>query len=214
MGNFNKGILQENISFLKGKGYTEKLIVDSIDELIELANETGYQPSDLIDVRIAKKNDLDFSGIKMFIMDCDGVLTDGGMSFTENGDEIKRFNVKDGMGIKMLQKNDVVTAIISAGVNKNVVKHRGEMLGIDHVYIGKRPKLEVLAEWLLDLNIDYSEIAYIGDDINDIPVMEKVGYSFCPQDAVSAVKNVVDLVLPVKGGQGCIRALVDQYFSY
>lgn len=149
--------------------------------------------------------------IKMLVMDCDGVLTDGSMIFTEHGDEIKHFNAKDGQGIKNAMDAGLLTGIISAGRSSGLVEKRAEMLGINHCYVGKQPKIEVLEGWLKTLDLTLENIAYIGDDVKDIPVLEKVGLSFCPADAVAEVKEICDVILNTNGGKGCVRELVDDY---
>lgn len=151
------------------------------------------------------------SQIKMLVMDCDGVLTDGGMYFTKNGDEIKRFNAKDGLGIKTLMKAGIHTGIISAGISTGLVEKRAEMLGIPHVYVGKEPKLGILEGWLKKLSLSIDQIAYVGDDLTDLPILEKAGLAVCPSDAALAVRGQCDIILETAGGAGCIRELVDQY---
>ncbi len=151
---------------------------------------------------------LDFSNIKLFAMDCDGVLTDAGMYYTEYGDEIKKFNTKDGMGIKLLHENSIQTAIIT-GENTKIVKSRANKMGIMDVYQGINNKVSVMEELLQKYNLDYSEVAYMGDDINDIELLRKVGYSFSVENATDSVKAIVDYVSRAKGGQGAVREVVE-----
>ena len=105
----------------------------------------------------------------------------------------------------------MLTGIISAGISTGLVEMRAKMLGIEHCYVGKSPKLEILSEWSKKLGIDFSEMAYVGDDVTDIPIMEVVGASFCPADAVWAVKLEAEVILSTKGGDGCVRELVEEY---
>ncbi len=149
--------------------------------------------------------------VQMLVMDCDGVLTDGGMYLTKKGDEIKRFNAKDGQGIRSVQNRGMRTGIISAGISTGLVEKRAEMLDIDKVYVGSRSKLEVLEEWLAELNLSLEQVAYIGDDLKDVAVLERVGLACCPADAIFAAKQAADIVLETNGGAGCIRELVDAY---
>lgn len=150
--------------------------------------------------------------IKLLILDVDGVMTDGGMYFTENEDQFKKFNTKDGMGILELTKNKIVeVGIISSAFKGNVVRNRAEMLGIKRCYVGRDPKMDVLQSWLDELGISMEEVAIIGDDVNDLPIMMKAGFSACPSDAVQVVKQHVNLILSTKGGQGCIREFIDNY---
>jgi len=149
--------------------------------------------------------------IKLLILDIDGVMTDAGMFFTENGDQIKKYNAKDGMAVRALDKFGVEAAIISSGFKLNMVKDRADLLKIKHVYVGRDHKMDILSKWCEDLGIQYNQVAIIGDDINDLPVMRAVGISACPADAVNVVKETVDLVLSSKGGEGCIREFIDYY---
>ena len=179
----------------------------TVDELLLIAELSGHTINTLFHHRLSDQ----YQKIRMLVMDCDGVLTDGGMTFTKNGDEIKRFNAKDGQGIKRLQNAGFLTGIISAGISTGLVEKRAEMLGIKHVYVGKQPKLEVLKEWMNELNISLEEIAYIGDDISDLPVLEQVGLAACPADAVMQVREAANLILNLKGGDGCVRELIDEH---
>ncbi len=151
------------------------------------------------------------SKIKMLVMDCDGVMTDGGMIFTKNGDELKHFNSKDGQGIKNLIKAGFELGIISAGGDTGIVRQRAEMLGVKWISVGKGNKLEILEDWLKKAQLKPEEVAYIGDDLPDIPVLEKVGLAACPADAVLSVKEHCDIILENKGGEGCVRELIDFY---
>lgn len=147
--------------------------------------------------------------IKLLILDVDGVMTDAGMYFTENGDQFKKYNAKDGMAIMRLAKYNIQSGIISSGFKTKVVKDRADLLQIDHFYVGRGSKLEVLKEWCDKLNIALDEVAMIGDDINDLEVMRNIGFSACPADAVDIVKKTVDVVLFKNGGEGCVRELID-----
>ena len=146
--------------------------------------------------------------IKLLILDVDGVMTDGGMYFAESGEQMKKFNTKDGMAIIHLTRNDFQVAIISSGFKGEAVKKRAEMLGIQNCYVGRDSKLEVLKNMCNELSISLEEVAIIGDDINDLEVMRNVGLSFSPKDAVSAVKQQVDVVLSKRGGEGCVREMI------
>ncbi|WKV12091.1 KdsC family phosphatase [Marivirga harenae] len=149
--------------------------------------------------------------IKLLILDVDGVMTDAGMFFTENGDQFKKYNAKDGMAIKALEKFGIQTGIISSAHKIKMVKVRAEMLNIKNLYVGSEPKIDILLDWCEKLDIKLSEVAIIGDDINDLAVMKAVGFSACPADAVLRVKETVDLVLDTKGGKGCVREFIDFY---
>jgi 3-deoxy-D-manno-octulosonate 8-phosphate phosphatase (KDO 8-P phosphatase) len=182
----------------------------SPDELIELSDKSGYTIDRLLREDIAKRA-IAPKNLKLIVFDVDGVMTDGGMYYTETGDEFKKFNTKDGMGIKALNKAGFETGIISHGINSGLIGRRAALLNISHVYTGTKPKEEVLSEWCSKLGILQNQVAYIGDDVNDLSLMKQVGFTACPFDAVEQVRNVVDVVLSKKGGAGCIREWVDAY---
>lgn len=169
---------------------------------VNLTNLLSYNMT--VDLKKAKQ-------IKLLILDVDGVMTDAGMFFTENGDQIKKYNAKDGMAIMALKNSGVDVGIISSGFKLEMVKARAELLKIEHLYVGRDPKIDILNGWCEKLNIDLSEVGIIGDDINDMQVMKSVGFSAAPSDAVPAVKAQVDLVLNSKGGRGCVREFIDHY---
>ena len=149
--------------------------------------------------------------IKLLILDVDGVMTDGGMYYTENGDQIKKYNTKDGMAIQHLVKNEFQVAIISSGFKSEMVKSRADLLGIQRCYVGRDPKIEVLNKYCEELNIKLKNVAIIGDDVNDMEIIKQVGFSASPSDAMNTVKSQVDVVLTKKGGEGCVREFIDAY---
>ncbi|GJM60065.1 HAD-IIIA family hydrolase [Persicobacter diffluens] len=149
--------------------------------------------------------------IKMVVTDVDGTLTDGGMYYTETGDEFKKFNAKDGMGMNILRKAGIEVGIISHGKAPHMVLNRAERLGLKYVYVGSEPKMQVLEKWLQELGISKSEVCYIGDDINDEAIMESVGLSACPSDAVKVIRETADIVLTRGGGNCAFRELVDEH---
>ncbi|MES2799204.1 MAG: HAD-IIIA family hydrolase [Bacteroidota bacterium] len=149
--------------------------------------------------------------IKLLVMDVDGVLTDGGMYISESGDQIKKYNAKDGMAIQFLRKNGVEPCIISSSLTSEMVNIRAKMLGIVKCYVGKEAKIEILNRFCEELKINLDQVAMIGDDINDLAVIQKIGFSACPADAVNQVKSHVDVILSKNGGQGCVREFIDLY---
>lgn len=149
--------------------------------------------------------------IKFLVLDVDGVMTDGGMYYTESGDQFKKFNTKDGMAIKVAMKKGHEVAFLSSGSQETIVKNRAETLGVKRVYVGTKEKLEVLKEWCSELNLELENVAYVGDDINDLKVIGAVGFSGCPADAVEAVKLKVNVILTRKGGDACVREFVDEH---
>lgn len=213
-----KGICQKfGIDF---HGLMADFQVDSVFELAlsdleALAAEYDLDLQALLFKPMFKSDDITdkLSKIKLLILDVDGVMTDGGMYMTESGDQFKKFDTKDGRGIIELTKKQFQVAIISSGFKDIGVSARAAMLGIQKCYIGLDPKLTILTNWCEELNISLDEVAIIGDDINDLQVMRKVGFSACPADAVEVVKNEVDLILSKSGGKGCVREFIDNYLE-
>jgi len=149
--------------------------------------------------------------IKLLVLDVDGTLTDGGVYIDSNGVQSKKFNIKDGMGITQLREKGLPVGIISHSRSKSILEERARMLGIDLMYSGKEPKLQIMERWLKELSISYENVAYIGDDINDLEIIQKVGFSACPHDAHYTVVKEVDVVLQRKGGEGCVREFIDRF---
>ncbi|MEM6843033.1 MAG: HAD hydrolase family protein [Bacteroidota bacterium] len=155
---------------------------------------------------------IDPDKIRLIVLDVDGTLTDGGIYVTEKGDSFKKYNAKDGMAISKLIRRGLPVAFISASLSTNTVTLRAKMLGVEYCYVGHAPKTQILEGWMKTLDIQYSEILFMGDDINDREVMQKVGISACPADASPAIREVADIVLERRGGDACFRELVDRYF--
>ena len=146
--------------------------------------------------------------IKLLLMDCDGVLTDGKLYFSEDGEIMKVFHVRDGQGIVSWHKAGFVSGIIS-GRNSRIVERRANELGIKFIKQGSQDKLSDFAEIIEESGISAEETAYIGDDIPDIPLLKVVGLSFTPSDAAKEVLSNVGIVLQNKGGNGAVRELTD-----
>lgn len=146
--------------------------------------------------------------IKAIIFDVDGVLTDGGIVYDNTGLEYKRFNVKDGQIIKYLRKYNILTGVIT-GRDSQVVRNRCDELKIDFHYHGIENKVEIFKKVLEANNLTIVEVAYVGDDINDLPILVRCGLSATPSDGHRAVKERVDIVTNAKGGQGVLRELAD-----
>jgi YrbI family 3-deoxy-D-manno-octulosonate 8-phosphate phosphatase len=150
--------------------------------------------------------------IKLFITDIDGVWTDGGMYYDNTGNEWKKFNTSDSAGVLFLRLLGIPTAIIT-GEQTQIVARRAEKLGIQHLYMGVKHKLPVAISLCQELGIELHEVAFIGDDINDIKLLQQVGLSAAPSNAPNYVKEYVHLVVPVKGGDGAFRAFVETYLE-
>jgi YrbI family 3-deoxy-D-manno-octulosonate 8-phosphate phosphatase len=155
---------------------------------------------------------LDLSHIQLIVLDVDGTLTDGGVYITERGDELKKYNTKDGMAIKRLIKKGKQVAFLSASSSLMTVKKRADMLGVEYCYVGNEPKTQVLEQWLEELGLAYDQVLFMGDDINDLEIMQKVGVSACPADASPPVREMAKIVLSRRGGDACFRELADLYF--
>lgn len=142
--------------------------------------------------------------IKLVIFDVDGVLTDGGLFMDHQGHEYKKFNSRDGHGMKMLQETGVEIAIIT-GRNSPVVNHRMNGLGVKHVYQGQQDKRVAFQQLMNDLKLDPANVAYVGDDVVDLPVMRQVGFAVAVQDAHLLVKQHAHWQTPSRGGCGAAR---------
>ena len=149
--------------------------------------------------------------IRLLVLDVDGTLTDGGVYIDANGVQSRKFNIKDGMGITLLREKGIHVGVLSHSRSRTILDERARMLGIELVYSGKEPKLQVLDRWLTELALGYENVAFIGDDINDLEVIHKAGLSACPHDAHFSVVKEVDVVLQRNGGEGCVREFIDRF---
>ena len=146
------------------------------------------------------------SSIKLLVLDVDGVLTDGQVYIDSNGNETKRFNVKDGLGIKLLQEAGIKVALISGGKSDSTI-HRAKKLNIKHFYFEVENKKKVLKDLKNILGLQNFEVLYIGDDLNDLAVKAQVGLFAVPRDAIKAVKDNSNLILSKEGGDGAVREI-------
>ena len=144
------------------------------------------------------------TGIKLLATDVDGVLTDGGMYYSEHGDEIKKFNTRDGKGIELLRQAGIKVVFITSE-NTQLVKRRAEKLKVDGLYQGIRDKAAVIQELTAEYGISRREIAYIGDDINDLAVLRAVGLAITVADGLPENKEIADYVTQARGGEGAVR---------
>lgn len=146
--------------------------------------------------------------IRLLLLDVDGVMTDGGIIYDGNGLETKVFNVKDGHGIKMLQRHGIEVGIIT-GRTSQVVAIRAKELGVDLVYQGALKKLDSYLDVKQKTGLDDSQIAYVGDDVIDVPVMRRVAFAAAPADALSEARSVAHYVTSCAGGRGAVREVCD-----
>jgi len=146
--------------------------------------------------------------IRLFATDVDGVLTDAGMYYSESGEELKKFNTRDGMGIKLLQRAGLITALVTQERTK-LVARRGEKLMIPEVHQGVMDKLSLVREMAERHGLSMDQVAYMGDDINDLSTLQAVGFSATPADGLPQVLAAVDYVCTKKGGEGAVREIVE-----
>ena len=151
--------------------------------------------------------------IKVFLSDVDGVLTDGGMYYTESGDEFKKFNCYDGMGMKLLQQRGYKVGILTSE-DRKINRNRANKLNLDYQFHGIKNKLDFIVEFCDKENIDLSEIAYIGDDINCFDLLSKVGIAACPKNAIQKIKSIPNIIqLNSDGGYGAFREFAELFLK-
>lgn len=152
------------------------------------------------------------SKIRLLVFDVDGVMTDGSITYDENGIEYKTFNAKDGHGLAKMIKCGLMTAIIT-GRKNGTVDRRALDLKFTEVYQGVKNKLPILEAIMQKYELDYSQVSYMGDDEPDIAVLKQVGLSACPADAVKKVRDICDFVSSKNGGKGAVRELCDLVYE-
>ena len=146
--------------------------------------------------------------IKLAAFDVDGVLTDGSITYDENGIEYKTFNAKDGQGIVNLNNAGIITAIITAREN-GTVAHRAKNLNIKELHQGQKNKIKTLEEIMAKYNLKFENVAYMGDDLPDVCILEKAGLSACPADAIKEVQDIAKWHSVYNGGRGAVREFCD-----
>ena len=151
--------------------------------------------------------------IKLFITDIDGVWTDAGMYYDNKDNELKKFNTKDAIGVFFLKLLGIETVIVSSE-KTNIVKRRAQKLGIDNCFLGIENKLDLCIDLCKKKNIKLNELAFIGDEINDLNLIENVGLSACPSDAANYIKKEVNWIMTKKGGDGAYREFVIKYLKH
>lgn len=220
------GLMMENGSFyissvsaiLKNKNRLSGKI--SLYEMPEYAGLEIDEPDDwgiceslLVRHGHTKKNH-DFSKIKMFLTDIDGVLTDAGMYYSENGDELKKFNTLDGMGLQLLKKAGLTVGVITSE-DRQLNQRRSQKLGLDILKQGAKDKLTIVKGICKTQGCQLSEVAYIGDDINDFELLSSVGVAACPSSAVDKIKSIPGIIqLSKSGGQGVVREYVEMILNH
>ena len=150
-----------------------------------------------------------FKKVTTFVFDVDGVLTDGSVILLENGLQARTMNIKDGLALQMAIKNGYNVFIISGGSSEPVIR-RLQYLGLKEVHLGLKDKLKFFEGLKEQYQLEWDQVLYMGDDLPDIPVLEKVGLSCCPADAVAEVKAVSKYVSSVDGGKGAVRDVIEK----
>ncbi|MBP3820464.1 HAD hydrolase family protein [bacterium] len=150
--------------------------------------------------------------IKLMVFDVDGVMTDGSITYDENGVEYKTFNAKDGHGLAKMIKSGIMTAVIT-GRRNGTVDRRSQDLHFTEVYQGVKNKLPILEAIMQKYELSFDEVSYMGDDEPDIAILEHVGISACPADAVKRVKNICNFISEKDGGHGAVRELCDLVYD-
>lgn len=184
---------------------------------VEMNEDTFFEidePSDWIIIEaLMKKNEIcapsKIPEIKMFLTDCDGCLTDGGMYYSEFGDELKKFNTRDGMGLALLKEHGIITGIVTSE-HADLNRRRAEKLKLDILEAGCSNKAETIKLLCERYGIEPSQVAYVGDDRNDLEAIRMVGYGCCPADAIFEVKEAAKYVAASKGGEGVIREVAEK----
>ncbi len=204
-----RGILDEYKCRLGGKmGYVEM----SADSYLELDEPEDRQMIEqLLLSREQERGGVaaKMRAIKMVATDIDGVLTDSGMYYSENGDELKKFSTRDGMAFEMLRNAGLLTAIITRE-NRELNERRAAKLQVDELFQGCLDKVSVMETILERCGVTWEQVAYIGDDYGDVPLLQRVGLGACPSDAMAIVKRNVPLVLDTPGGHGAYREFVER----
>ncbi len=187
--------------------------------IYEMAPETATEIDDpedwaVVESLLKKRNEKEIleklKKVKLLAFDCDGVLTDGGMYYSESGDELKKFNTRDGQGLELIREKGIITAMIT-GENSEAARRRAEKLKIDEVYIGIKDKAKPMQELLKKYDLSTEQVAYIGDDNGDIPAFNFAGITIAVNDAI--IKEKALFVLASDGGKGAVREVCEAIFS-
>jgi 3-deoxy-D-manno-octulosonate 8-phosphate phosphatase (KDO 8-P phosphatase) len=150
-----------------------------------------------------------FHNVNTFVFDVDGVMTDGSVLLLDNGLQARQMNIKDGLGLQMAVKNGYKVVIVS-GASSEPVINRFRYLGIEEIHLGVTDKLYFLQLFIEQNGLEWDNILYMGDDLPDVDVLQKVGLSCCPADAAVEVKQVCKYISPIKGGKGCVRDVIEK----
>ncbi len=196
----SKNRISGDIGIYKMPDYTSMEIDEKVDWVIAESIMKNY---------LLKEKIIDFLKIKIFLSDVDGVMTDGGMYYANNGEEFKKFCTYDGMGMQILQKSGVKVGIITTE-DKDINRKRAKKLGLDFDFHGAYDKLQIVKSLCIKENIKLDEVAYIGDDLNCFDLLSNVGFAACPNNAVEKIKSIPNIIqLSKNGGKGVVREFID-----
>ncbi|OUV76479.1 MAG: acylneuraminate cytidylyltransferase [Flavobacteriales bacterium TMED123] len=200
----SKNRISRNIGMYQMPEYTFTEIDDPEDWIVA---------ESIMKKKILTNINIDFSKIKIFLSDVDGVMTDAGMYYTENGDEFKKFCTYDGMGMQLLQKSGVKVGMLTTE-DRDLNRRRAKKLALDFDYHGAKDKLQIVKELCERENITLCEVAYIGDDVNCFELLSNVGIAACPNNAVKRIKSIPNIIhLQKNGGEGVVREFVELILS-
>ncbi len=200
-----KEVFLQNKNRLGGKIAISEMPEDTYYEIDEISDWAVVEK--LIENRLAKQK-IPLSKIETFVFDVDGVFTDGKVGVSSDRELFKTFSLRDGMGFELLRQEGI-TPVILTSEDSEIVKNRMNKLNIDKVFLGIKDKYSFLGNYLKQNNLKRNQIAYIGDDINDLPNIASAGWSFCPNDAIDTVKTFADIVLHNNGGDRAIREAIE-----
>nr|WP_299384350.1 acylneuraminate cytidylyltransferase [Allomuricauda sp.] len=205
----NKSSLQESNNRLSGN---IGLIEMPEDGLVEIDSETDWQ---IVEQLLVAKFQSQKSAQKLshLVLDVDGVFTDGRVVYDKNGEFSKTFDMRDGMGLEILRQHNM-NVVVMTSEDSEIVAQRMKKLKIEDVFLGIKDKYSFLENLLLERNLSPNEVAYIGDDVNDMANMLRVGWSFCPSNATNPIKNIADIVLNRPSAQGAIREACEFIMQY
>ena len=204
---------KELIQAGKWTGDRKEHFLLSGDQNYEIDSELDlYILEKLLEKRMISRISRCGRNIRLLATDVDGVLTDGGMYYSPQGEELKKFNTRDGKGLELIRETGIKVALITQEESKSV-QSRAEKLNVDYYRSGVQNKLKALEGIARDIGITLDQIAYIGDDLNDTEALQKVGFSATPEDGAIQNKMIVDYICKKQGGRGCVREICDLILS-
>ncbi|MGL5955647.1 MAG: HAD-IIIA family hydrolase [Brevinema sp.] len=183
------------------------------ETFVEIDEENDWVYVESILNREYSKNQVDLSKIKIFLTDCDGTLTDSGMYYAENGELLKKFNTRDGHAFQMLNEAGIITGIIT-GENSSIVQARGLKIKAQEIHLGIKNKQECVQKIVEKYHCSLDEVAFVGDDFNDVSLLKTVGFAAVPADAIAEAKTVAHYISSLKGGEGAVRDVVEYFLRF